>query len=97
MKYFFLLSAFIMLSLSCVSGKPDNPFTATGTVRYISLEGGFYGIETDTGEKYDPVNLEDQYKVDGLRVRVVAELRDDLSSFHMWGMIIEIKEIKVLE
>ncbi|MFX1535864.1 MAG: hypothetical protein ACFFDI_16740 [Promethearchaeota archaeon] len=62
----------------------------TGTVKFMDLEGGFFGIITDEGKHYDPINLESDYQIDDLRVRFKAKIRDDLGSFHMWGTIIEI-------
>ena len=71
-------------------------FLKTGTVRYISLEGGFYGIVTDTGEKYLPLNLPEEYRVDGLRVEFKARIRRDVVTIYMWGIPIEIIEIRRL-
>ncbi|MFP3868803.1 MAG: hypothetical protein ACLFUU_11685 [Desulfobacteraceae bacterium] len=74
----------------------EDAMVITGTVRHIPLEGGFYGIIADNGERYDPINLDPQYAVDGLRVRITARVRPDQVSFHMWGKIIEIITIEKL-
>ncbi len=66
----------------------------TGTVRFIPIEGGFYGIVGNDGEHYDPINLGKEFQVDGLRVRFEAKKRDDQASFHMWGTLIEIINIE---
>ncbi|MFX0062222.1 MAG: hypothetical protein ACFFC7_08530 [Candidatus Hermodarchaeota archaeon] len=66
----------------------------TGTVRFMDFEGGFFGIITDEGKHYDPINLESDYQIDGLRIHFKAKIRDDLGSFHMWGTIIEITWIE---
>jgi len=65
-----------------------------GTVRHKNLEGGFFAIDADDGSKYDPVNLPESFKKDGLRVKVTARLQKDLMSFHMYGAIIEVVEIE---
>ncbi|RKZ02381.1 MAG: hypothetical protein DRQ10_00100, partial [Candidatus Hydrothermota bacterium] len=70
--------------------------STNGTVRYIPLEGGFYGIETDKGEKYLPFNLPDEFKKDGLRVWFKAKPKE-AATFHMWGKPVEILEIKSIE
>lgn len=67
-----------------------------GTVAYIGLEGGFFGIIDDNGEHYDPINLPEELKVDGLKVELIAKIRYDLASYHLWGTIIEILWIKPL-
>ena len=70
--------------------------STNGTVRYIPLEGGFYGIETDKGEKYLPFNLPEEFEKDGLRVWFKAEPKR-ATTIHMWGKPVEILEIKLIE
>ena len=65
----------------------------TGTVLWYDLEGGFYAIEGDDRETYDPINLPETFKEDGLRVWFEAKIRDDLMSIHMAGPIVEITKI----
>ncbi|MFH1013452.1 MAG: META domain-containing protein [Thermoplasmatota archaeon] len=66
----------------------------TGTIRYIDLEGGFYGIIGDDEEHYDPVNLPEAYNQDDLRVEFTGRLAPTHYSTHMWGKIIYIMEIE---
>ena len=96
---FFTLLIIIVISFlfaGCVPGSSPNQFTTTGTVTYIDLEGGFYGIIGDNQENYDPINLPDEFQQEGLRVRFTAKYRDDLASIHMWGRIIEILQIEAI-
>ena len=66
-----------------------------GTVRYIRLEGGFYGIIGDDGGKYLPLNMPKEFKVDGLRVRFTAKVRN-VATIYMWGIPVEILSIERL-
>lgn len=75
----------------------EEAISGTGTVKFVELEGGFYGIVGDDGKKYDPINLEQTYQEDGLRVRFQAKIRQDISSIHMWGTIIELTKIETLK
>ena len=68
-------------------------FRIQGTVVYKDLEGGFFAIESDTGKIYDPINLPDHFKKQGLKVKVNAKLRNDVGGIHMVGDIIEIIDI----
>ena len=68
----------------------------TGTIIYLEIEGGFYGILSDDGEHYDPTNLPIEYQKDGLRISYIAKERSDLLNFHMWGKIIELINIHPL-
>jgi hypothetical protein len=67
-----------------------------GTVTYVDLEGGFYGIEGDDGNRYNPVNLDQAYAEDGLRVRISGEVRTDVATAQMWGQPLEIEQIERL-
>lgn len=69
----------------------------TGTVTFLAFEGGFYGIVGDDGEHYDPLNMAQEFKIDGLRVYFEARILRDASSFHMWGKIVSILKIHELE
>jgi hypothetical protein len=68
----------------------------TGTIRYLSFEGGFYGIVTDDGQHFDPVNLPDSLKEDGLRIRARVERMRGWVSIHMWGHLVRIITIERL-
>jgi hypothetical protein len=68
----------------------------TGTVIFLSFEGGFYGIKADDGRSYDPTNLPEDLRKDGLRVRFEAKELKDRASFHMWGTIVELVHIQKL-
>jgi hypothetical protein len=67
-----------------------------GTVVFVPLEGGFYGIVGEDGRRYDPINLADSLRKDGLKVRIKALSVEHGASFHMWGQRIEIVEISIL-
>ncbi len=69
---------------------------AEGTVKFIDLEGGFFGIIADDGSKYKPVNLPERYQKDGLKVSFEGKFRTDLMGIYMWGKLIEIINIKEL-
>jgi hypothetical protein len=64
-----------------------------GVVRYIELEGGFYGI-VGNKDNYDPINLPKDFMVDGLKVKFTALPLRDQASIHMWGTLIEIIKIE---
>jgi hypothetical protein len=69
----------------------------TGIIKYIEIEGGFYGIISDDGNKYDPVNLAPEYRKDGLRIKAGVSVQKNMISIHMWGTLIRINQIQVLD
>ena len=71
----------------------DRAVKAKGVVKRIALEGGFWGIVADDGTKYDPRNLPEEFRKDGLRVRFEGRVVDAVT-FHMWGKVIEIAKIE---
>jgi hypothetical protein len=86
----------IMILLTTIfSGcSKEDTLIGTGRVRYIDLEGGFYGIVSDNGENYDPLNLPDEFKQDYLNISFKAKILTNQSSYHMWGKIVYIIEIE---
>ncbi len=76
---------------------PEDIISAVGTVEYIELEGGFYGIVVSDTARYLPMNLDEQYREDGLHVRFRAVLRDDVATIQMWGRSMEILDITSVE
>ena len=69
----------------------------TGTVKYVSLEGGFWAIYGDDNKHYDPINLPVEFQIEGKRIEFNYKVRNDLASIHMWGIIIEVKDVKELK
>lgn len=69
----------------------------SGTIQFIELEGGFYGIISDDGEQYLPLNLPQEFEQDGLGVQFTLEVVEDHFSFFMWGVSVEIIDIAILE
>ena len=82
-----------LLSTESPTIRPDDTFEIIGTVAYKNIEGGFYAIDGDDGSKYDPINLAETFRKDGLRVKVTARPRVGAMSFHMYGAIIEVVNI----
>jgi len=68
--------------------------TILGFIKYIELEGGFFGIMTEDGSKYFPDYLDSDFKVDGLSVRVQATPQEQILGIQMWGTPIEIIKIE---
>ena len=80
-------------SLEIPTIPPGDTFEIQGTVVYKNIEGGFFAIESDDGSKYDPINLPESFRRDGLKVKVSARFKKEAMSFHMYGAIIEVVNI----
>jgi len=74
-----------------------NVVEGTGTIKFLNFEGGFYGIIGDDGEHYDPINLGEEFRVNGLRVHFKVRIEEEMVSFHMWGIIVTVISIEEVE
>jgi heat shock protein HslJ len=67
--------------------------TLSGTVTHLEIEGGVWVIHSkDTN--YNPTNLPDRFREEGLAVEVEARRRDDMVSISMVGPMIELLRIR---
>jgi hypothetical protein len=89
----FVLGALLLFAGCKTTSDFRETRTLTATVKYSTLEGGFFYLHGDDGRDYDPTNLPSAYQTDGKRVKVKFVIREDLGSIHMMGIIVEIVEI----
>jgi hypothetical protein len=75
-----------------VTQPPVEGFLFDGTVAYKDLEGGFFAIDADDGRHFEPANLPEGFRQDGLRVHVRARTLD-IVTIYQYGQPIEILEI----
>lgn len=65
----------------------------TGSIKYVNLSGGFWGIEGDNGQKYTPVGkLPSSLQKEGTRVKATLQPVSSFGIF-MWGQDVEVKSI----
>jgi hypothetical protein len=74
----------------------DGVIRGTGTIRYVDLEGGFYGLVAEDGTKYDPTPLPDSLRVDGLSVRFRVRTTGGMTT-RMWGTPVELVDVERIE
>ncbi len=82
-------------------GGPSNgdrrSVTGSGTVRYQNIEGGFYGIVSDSGEKFVPGDLGAEFRQDGLRITFAGTTPVETATIYMWGAPLEITSIRAAD
>jgi hypothetical protein len=69
----------------------------TGKVAYQSFSGGFWGIVSDSGKEYRPVNFPNQLKKEGARVDIVIKKVENEVSMFMWGEPVKIISFSTLD
>jgi hypothetical protein len=90
-SFFAIALALFTLGFSCDVTTPD--LSEVGTVRFLEIEGGCWVIETSDAV-YEPTNLPEALREDGLGVTFQATVRDDLASICMVGPIVQLHRIQ---
>lgn len=67
------------------------------TVKYIKLEGGFYGLITHDGRKYLPIGLPKEYRQDDAIVSFKGRININVMTIQQWGTPFEITDIKLIK
>lgn len=75
----------------CDTLGPD--LSTDAEIRFSDIEGGCWMVDTSE-RSYEPINLPEAFKVDGLAVRIEAELVSDRGSFCTGPPYLDIKRIE---
>ena len=86
------LVPFFVLLGSCALADPD--FDARGVVRFYDVGGGRWAIDTGA-VAVEPVNLPQEFRVDGLRVAFEANARADIAGTPQFGPVVELEYIQM--
>lgn len=80
-------------------GNHEEIYQGTGTILYITnMEGtSFWGIMGHDGRNFEPVNLAQQFQVDGLTVSFKGKVLKDYASFNYFGEGLEVLEMEAIE
>ena len=70
--------------------------SGSGTIEFIQIEGGFYGIVGDDGSHYRPQNLSQDFRSNGTRVFFEVTVLEQQDSIFMWGLAVNIDTLEKL-
>jgi hypothetical protein len=73
---------------------PSSTPNFCGKIVYVPLEGGFYGLESNKGNKYLPVNLPENLKQHGLSIQAKLVKVKGMMGLHIWGEYVRILNIR---
>ncbi len=76
--------------------KQASKYPYKGTIQYIGLEGGFYGIVTDKGEKLLPMNLDKKYMKQGTVINFSGNYVKDMMTIQQWGTPFKINDVHLI-
>ncbi|MDD1709166.1 MAG: protease inhibitor I42 family protein [Methanoregulaceae archaeon] len=83
--------------IQTLHGEYRRDWVMAGTIVFVNLEGGFYGIRGDDGRDYYPLAMDEQYRKDGLRVAFDYETVKDTATIQMWGTPVNLTFIETIE
>jgi len=66
-----------------------------GRVQFLNLEGGFYGIITDSGKKILPMNMAKEFAQNGAIVRIKGKVKN-VMTIQQWGTPFTITDIELI-
>jgi hypothetical protein len=89
-RILFCLLATLLVTITCIDDERN--VSATGTVTYIPIEGGFHGIVADNGEHWDPDNLPPEFAIDSVRVAFEG-VESDHMTYHQWGRTVRLSRV----
>jgi hypothetical protein len=72
-----------------------NTMSYQGTIQFLNLEGGFYGIVTKKGKKLLPMNLDKAYKTPGAIVEISGHAVN-VMTIQQWGTPFQIETITLI-
>jgi hypothetical protein len=71
-----------------------NEIEAEGVVEFVGVEGGCWTIRSGN-VVYEPIELPEEMKIEGLAVEFEGDLPNDLTSICQVGTLIDLEEIEV--
>jgi inhibitor of cysteine peptidase len=94
MKSILILALALATSQASCASADDSTITRDGTVRFQEIEGGCWSIVATDSTVYEPLNLGEDFRQDGLAVSFVARPRPEMASICMVGQIVELVSIR---
>ena len=93
-----IVSLFSLFIFSCdgdENSKMERKGFEKATVINLALDGCDYVIQLESGEKLEPVNIEDNFQADGLEIWIKYKKEKSKMGACMVGPLINIEEIQV--
>jgi hypothetical protein len=85
------IAIFIIFLFGC--DETNDKVSSYGTVMHMDLEGGFYGIISDSGDHFLPENLTSDFHKDSVRIYFEGIITDRPTTY-MWGRTITLTKIE---
>ena len=73
------------------------PLSFIATVRYMNLEGGFFGVISKDGKRWLPLNLKKEFQQDGAVIKVTGSAVNGMMTIQQWGTPFSITHIELIK
>jgi hypothetical protein len=96
------LDVVVKSEVSKVSVKPSltkvdlKQLSFTATVKYMNLEGGFFGLVSKEGKHWLPMNLNKEFQQDGAVIKVRGNALMGMMTIQQWGTPFSITHIELI-
>jgi hypothetical protein len=86
------------MSIKPSVGKVDlKQLSFTATVKYMNLEGGFFGLVSKEGKHWLPMNLKKEFQQNGAIIKVTGSALNDVMTIQQWGTPFSITHIELIK
>jgi len=86
------------MSIKPSLGKVDlKQSSFTATVKYMNLEGGFFGLVSKEGKHWLPMNLKKEFQQHGAIIKVTGSALNDVMTIQQWGTPFSITHIELIK
>lgn len=84
-------------TLACGDATGPDAVEIVAAVEFQAVEGGCWSLLAGDGTRYEPLELSEPYRVQGLEVEASVRRRTDLGTICQVGQVVEIVEIRALD
>jgi hypothetical protein len=81
-------------AVSCSDTTEPDSTQIVATVEFLNVEGGCWTLLACDGVRYEPANLADRFREDGLQVAATVRPIEEVASVCQVGTIVEIEGIR---
>ena len=90
----FLFILFLFTACTAPVKEKGSHSWRNGQILFVELEGGFFIIQTDNGERLLPLNLEAAYQQNALRIRFRYQTAEKTTTTTMQGIPVILTDIQ---
>lgn len=94
-SYLFLGACLAVVSaVSCSNTTEPDPAQIAATVEFLNVEGGCWSLLASDGVRYEPVDLGEEFREDGLQVTATVRPLAEVASVCAVGKLVAILRIQ---